>query len=81
MTKQRQPRLHRLGDATSQWFNVLIFNADPNYSISGDAYRFKRKRLCQFIDWLCSPFERDHCQRAWENDIAKAVELLAEVQP
>ena len=29
-------RLIRLGDATSQWFNVLLFNGDPNHSISSD---------------------------------------------
>ena len=73
-------RLIRLGDATSQFFNVLIFNGDPNYSISGDAYRLKRERLRKFIDWLASPWELDHCKTAYENDVLKATKLLEESQ-
>lgn len=45
-------RLIRAWDCISQLFNVLIFDGDSNYSISGDAYRLKRVRLQQFIDWL-----------------------------
>jgi len=71
-------RLIRLGDATSQWFNVLIFNGDSNHSISGDAYRFRRERLRKFIDWLASPWEKDHCKVSYENDVSKAAKLLAE---
>ena len=71
-------RLVRLGDAVSQFFNVLIFNGDPNHSISGDAYRFGRYRLAAFIDWLFSPFESDHCRNAHINDLEKARRLLCE---
>jgi hypothetical protein len=71
-------RLIRLGDATSQFFNVLLFNGDPNHSISGDAYRFGRHRLQRFIDWLASPWEDDHCRRAYEKDWLKAQQLLNE---
>jgi hypothetical protein len=74
-------RLIRLGDALSQFFNVLIFNGDPNYSISGDAYRLKRERLRKFIDWLASPWEADHCKTAYENDVLKAAKLLEEARP
>ena len=69
-------RLIRLGDAASQFFNVLIFGGDPNYSISGDAYRFNREPLRTIIDWLFSPFEKDHCRRAHEHDVEKARALL-----
>ena len=71
-------RLVRLGDALSQFFNVLIFNGDQNYSISGDAYRFRRARLMHFIDLLASPWEADHCRKAYEHDVSKAARLLAE---
>jgi len=71
-------RLIRLGDAASQFFNVLLFNGDSNHSISGDAYRFKRHRLRKFIDWLASPWEDEHCKVSYENDVAKAERLLAE---
>ena len=69
-------RLIRLGDATSQFFNVLIYNGDPNYSISGEAYRKGRVRTQAFIDALFSPFEKDHCRKAYENDVAKARALV-----
>jgi hypothetical protein len=71
-------RLIRLGDATSQFLNVLLFNGDPNHSISGDAYRFKRERLHRFIDWLASPLEGEHCKSAYENDVAKGCRLCEE---
>jgi hypothetical protein len=71
-------RLIKLGDATSQLGNVLLFNGDPNYSISGDAYRYKREWLRRFIDWLASPWEQDHCRLAHENDVSKAERLLQE---
>lgn len=70
-------RLIRLGDAASQFFNVLIFNGDPNHSISGDAYRFGRYRLAAFIDWRFSLFEEDHCLRAHLHDVEKARRLVA----
>ena len=73
-------RLIRLGDAASQFFNVLLFNGDPNYSISGDAYRFKRAIMVKIIDWLFSRWEQDHCKTAYENDVLKAAKLLEESQ-
>lgn len=63
-------------DAVSQLGNVLIFNGDPNYSISGEAYRRGRHRWRRFIDALFSPFESDHCRKAYENDVAKAIALV-----
>lgn len=72
------PRWLRLGDAASQFFNVLIFDGDPNYSISGDAYRLGRHRLRRVIDCLFAPWERDHCRLAYENDRWKAALLVAD---
>lgn len=76
---QRASRLVRLGDAISQALNVVLFNGDSNHSISGDAYRYGREPLRQWIDAAFSPFERDHCRMAYENDVAKARELINEV--
>ena len=72
-------RLIKLGDALSQFFNVLLFNGDPNYSISGDSYRYDRTTLVWVIDKLASPWEQDHCKKAYENDVAKARNLVSEV--
>jgi hypothetical protein len=71
-------RLIRLGDAFSQFWNVLLFNGDPNHSISGDAYRFKRERLRRAIDWMFSRWEADHCRVSHENDVAKGCRLCEE---
>lgn len=76
----RPGRLIRLGDALSQFFNVLVFNGDANYSISGDAYRLKRHGLERFINLLFSQFETDHCERAYWADVARAYRLVEESQ-
>lgn len=73
----------RLGDAISQFLNVLLFNGDPNHSISGDAWRFKRERLRRSIDWVFAhlPFglaEKDHCFKAHLKDVQKATRLVQE---
>ena len=70
--------LIRLGDALSQFLNVLLFGGDPNYSISGDAYRLKRVKLMFVIDLIFSPFEEHHCEKAYINDVLKAKKLLEE---
>lgn len=75
--------LIRLGDALSQFFNVLLFNGDPNHSISGDAWRFKRVRLQKSIDWVFArlPFglaEKDHCYKAHLKDVQRATRLAQE---
>jgi hypothetical protein len=71
-------RFTRLGDAISQFLNVLLFNGDPNHSVSGDAYRYKRARLQRFIDYLFSPWEDNHCKNSYEHDVSKASRLLRE---
>lgn len=77
---QKLSRGYRLFDATSQWFNVLIFNGEPNFSMSGDAYRFNRRRFRAFVDFLFSWMEKDHCRLAHEADIQRAKALLKEVE-
>ena len=70
--------LIKLGDAFSQFLNVLIFNGDSNHSISGDAWRYERKRLVAVLDFLFWPFEKDHCFKAHLHDIQKASRLVSE---
>lgn len=70
--------LHRLIDATSQWLNVLIFNGDPNHSISGDAYRLNRPRLERFIDTLFALIEDHHCYKSYRADVYRAHCLVQE---
>lgn len=73
-------RFVRALDALSQLGNVMIFNGDPNYSISGESYRKGRKKTQAFIDWVFSPFEDDHCYNAYLNDLNKAATLVTERQ-
>lgn len=71
---------HKLFDALSQVLNVLLFNGEANYSLSGDAYRFKRKWLMWLFDWFFYVLwqESDHCYHSYYNDVKRAGELLAE---
>ena len=68
----------RIGDALSQLFNVILFNGDPNYSISGDSFRFDRKRIRRFVDKLFSLFEKDHCKTSYANDVRKSYRMIQE---
>jgi hypothetical protein len=68
----------KLGDALSQFFNVLLFNGDSNHSISGDAWRFNKKRLNKVLDFIFSPFEKQHCYKAHLQDVQKATKLAQE---
>ena len=77
MQDGQQSRLRRLGDALSQFFNVLIFNGEANHSISGDAYRFNRVWLIKILDLLFSPLEKEHCKNAHLKDIRLACELCS----
>jgi hypothetical protein len=76
----RTSRGYRLFDATSQWFNVLIFDGDPNFSMSGDAHRFNRSRFKAFVDFIFRKMEQDHCKLAHEADIQRARDLLKEIE-
>jgi hypothetical protein len=70
--------LIKLGDAFSQLLNVLILNGDPNHSISGDAWRFKRVKAQKVLDFIFWPFEKDHCYKAHLHDVQKATKLAQE---
>lgn len=66
-------RVHRLFDATSQWLNVLLFNGDPNESISGRSYREKWSRSLAVID---SVLGKGHCKSAYTRDVERAKEII-----
>lgn len=76
--------LIRVGDALSQFFNVLLFNGMPNESISGRAARNA------LFDSDCNPmwvvayhminklffFQQNHCLEAYLGDYFRAVKLV-----
>lgn len=72
----------RVGDATSQWLNVVfLFSLNPNESISGRAYRLRKffgwREAQKAIDFLFLPFEPEHCKAAYEADLKRAEDVLA----
>lgn len=78
--------LQRVGSAASQLLNTLLFNGKrPNESISGRSYR---QSLDGSVKWQYSQSvinrffklfgQRDHCRKAYLNDIVEARLLLAE---
>lgn len=74
--------LLRIGDATSQWLNVVILlGHNPNESISGRSYRMRRcagwRQLRAFIDIVFLPFEKDHCKASYDADLKRAAIMLA----
>lgn len=70
----------RILDATSQLGNVILYRktGTPNHSISGDAYRFSRYKTMAVIDFIFSPFEKNHCRASHEADVRRAAQLIAE---
>lgn len=67
-------RLIRIGDALSQLLNVLLFDGNPNESLSGRAYRTGSQWMA-VIDallWL----DREHCKNSYLNDVRYAGQLL-----
>ena len=74
--------LIRLGDATSQWVNVVfLFSENPNESISGRSWRLRHKSKAwgiarKAIDFLLSPFEKHHCELSYYADVRRAKSLL-----
>lgn len=73
-------RLIKAGDALSQFCNVAFLpnhhQTNANESISGRAYRQKWTWVRASIDLIFSPFERNHCRKAYEADLKRAYELL-----
>ena len=71
----------RVSDAVSQLLNVVfLFSQNPNESISGRCYRMRYKKQWQIamavIDFLFSPIEVGHCEKAYDKDVLRASELL-----
>jgi hypothetical protein len=71
----------RVSDAVSQLLNVVfLFSQNPNESISGRCYRMRHKKQWQIsmavIDFLFSPIEVGHCEKAYDKDVLRASELL-----
>lgn len=71
----------RVGDATSQLVNVaVLFGDNANESVSGRSHRLKDKHkpwawLGASIDFV---FDENHCERAYNNDVARAAKTLGE---
>jgi len=74
----KSPWWIRVGDALSQFLNVLLLNGHPNESLSGRAFRVKSRwrYLIDAVLW----FDADHCQTAYLNDLAYAKTLISEDQ-
>ena len=74
----------RVGDATSQLVNVAILWGDnANESVSGRSHRLKDKSkawawLNASIDYV---FDDSHCERAYNNDVARAEKTIQEAKP
>ena len=71
----------RIGDATSQLLNVmLLLGQNPNESISGRCYRMRYKKQWKIamtvVDFMFSPFEEAHCEKAYDKDVLRASNLL-----
>jgi hypothetical protein len=71
----------RVGDATSQLVNVaVLFGDNANESVSGRSHRLKDKHKAW--SWMNASinfvFDDDHCERAYNNDVARAAKTLGE---
>lgn len=73
--KYESNRLVRMGDALSQFINVVLFDGHPNESISGRCWR-ERLIWYKVID-LILWFDKNHCKTAYENDIAYCKQIIA----
>jgi len=74
----------RVGDATSQLVNVaILFGDNANESVSGRSHRLKDKSKAWA--WLGASinfvFDDNHCERAYNNDVARAAKTLNESKP
>jgi hypothetical protein len=69
----------KVGDAMSQLANVMLLprhrETTANESISGRAHRLGWRRLERIIDALFSPWQDNHCRRAHEADVQRAIEF------
>lgn len=68
----------RIGDATSQWINVLLLDGNPNESISGRAYR-EHHWSQRYIDAVADIFgDYSHCERAYLADLSYSGQIMAQ---
>jgi hypothetical protein len=72
------------GDALSQLGNAVFFNSgNANESISGRSFRQQHKPFWGFmqkvVNTLFYPFEKDHCEQAYWNDVTRAQENCLKV--
>lgn len=67
-------RKARLADATSRLFNVILFNGQPDESISGRSWRERHSRKWQIIGRIANALYRDpeHCRKAHEHSLSRA---------
>lgn len=73
----------RVGDATSQWLNVVLFFSDnPNESISGRAYRQREVPVWRYVhktlDLIFWVFKKEHCRLSYEADVVRANKTIEE---
>lgn len=78
MIYDKTPRLIKLGDALSQFFNVLTVwdnsSTTANESMSGRAFRLNLRRE-KFINFVVF-WEKNHCEKAFNRDRQRAMNLL-----
>ena len=68
--------LFRLAIAIDQLLNVAICDGEPDETMSSNAYRMHRNGgrwgfLKWVIDLVASPFERDHCYKAFQSELLR----------
>lgn len=78
----KRPYLQRVGDALSQFANILLANGMPDESLSGRSYRMTRLttepklrwRIVAFVaEVLFYPIDKgQHCEAAFWQDIDRA---------
>jgi len=87
----RRKYAERLGDATSLWFNVAVFNGMPDESVSGRAFRnttqrerdglrvARRWRFLRAASDTLFFWEPDHAKVAYLTDLARARARVAHI--
>ena len=75
-------RFEKIIISISQFINVFFLpnpeQTNSNETISGRFYRQGWTKSEKFINWLFSPWEKDHCKEAYNLDVRRAKELLEE---
>lgn len=73
-----RPRKRRISDALSRFGNVVLFNGQPDESISARSWRERHERKWQIIgrvaNWLYS--DPKHCEYAHRNAMDRARHMV-----